>query len=149
MRRTIIKITLFLFITLAALADYRMVTIYNGHLMLSNFDKRDTWSEVYQLIPNVMKAERYDPVNASIVSGEGAFDYYIVLYTHSNLYNVRARENDLIRVEHLLANERITIMPHDPVELWFYGLLYMLIILFPIMRTVDHYEQNQGDRIDG
>lgn len=145
MRRTVIKIVLFLIITLLALYDYRLVTIYNNRLMLSNFDKRDTWSEVYQLIPNVTKAETYDPAHGKKESGTDVFDYYIVLYTHSNLYNVRARETDLMRVEHLLANERITIVWHDPVELWFYGLLYVLIIVFPIMRTEDAYQHNQGD----
>jgi len=149
MRRIVIKTVFFLLITTALLWDYRLVTIHNSRLMLSNFDKRDTWSEVYQIVPAVTKAEVYDPIGNN-TRGDETFDFNLVLYTHANLYNVRATDNDLERVGQLLANERIRIESHDPVELWFYGLLYMLVIIFPIMRTADTYDnQTQGDKNDG
>ena len=101
--------------------------------MLANFDKRSSWSEVYDILSDVRTAEIYKkPYN----NKSNEYDYYVVFYTNSNLYNIKASELDLERVESMLRVEQVSIVEVEPVDLWFYGLLYVMVIVFPIMRKV-------------
>ena len=137
MMKIFIKIVLFLVITLVMLSNYRVFTIHEGKVLLSNFDIKNTWSEIYALTEHVEKAEYYVSLYELRSREDLDFDYYIVLYTSSNLYNIKATELDVERVNRLLVNEQVEMELVEPVELWFYGLLYLMVIMFPIMRKVE------------
>ena len=135
MRLLIIKTLLFILITTVALFNYRILTIHNNRLLLANFDQRYTWNEVIDLIPEVQAVEVYETRGANRNNSD--YEYYIVFYTKHNLYNVKATEDDLIKVGNLLRLQQVRAVEIDPVELWFYGLLYLLIFTFPIMRKIE------------
>jgi len=129
------KIILFIFLTLVALFNYRILTLHNNRLLLANFDQRYTWTEVIDLIPNVQAVEVYE--NRGVNRKNTDYEYYIVFYTSHNLYNVKATEEDLVKVGNLLRLQQVKPVLVDPVEIWFYGLIYVLIFTFPIMRKVE------------
>jgi nicotinamide mononucleotide adenylyltransferase len=135
MRLLMIKIFLFILITTVALFNYRILTIHNNRLLLANFDQRYTWNEVIDLIPEVQAVEVYETRGTNRNNSD--YEYYIVFYTKHNLYNVKATEADLIKVGNLLRLQQVRAVEIDPVELWFYGLLYLLIFTFPIMRKIE------------
>ncbi len=134
MRKLLIKTLCFVVITLAFLFDYRILQVKENRVMLANFDKRSSWSEVYDILSDVRTAEIYKkPYNTK----SNEYDYYVVFYTNSNLYNIKASELDLERVENMLRVEQVSVVEVEPVDLWFYGLLYVMVIVFPIMRKVE------------
>ena len=137
MVKLVIKTLLFIVITLAILFNYRFFTIHEGKVLVANYDKKDTWSEIYELTSQVNQAEYYvKPGEISFTEGV-EYDYIVVLYTNYNLYNIKATEFDIERVERLLINEQVDMVEIHPVALWFYGLLYVLVIMFPLMRKVE------------
>jgi len=102
--------------------------------MLANFDKRSSWDEVYDVLGDVRNAEIY---RKPYKMNRSDYDYYVVFYTNYNLYNIKASELDLERVENMLRVEQVSVVEVNPVDLWFYGLLYVMVIVFPIMRKVE------------
>ena len=137
MRRLIIKSILFVLITLLALFNYRIITIYNYRLMIANTDQRESWSEIFNVIPDTKKAEYYEPPYELRPRESLEYEYYVVLYTNKRLYNIRATEFDIERLTRLLDNEQVLLLEHEPVALWFYGLLYVVVIIFPLMRKIE------------
>jgi hypothetical protein len=135
MKLLIVKTILFILITTVALFNYRILSIHNNRLLLANFDQRYTWNEIIDLIPDVQNVEVYEPRGVNRNSND--YEYYIVFYTNHNLYNVKATEADLVKVGNLLRLQQVRPVEIDPVELWFYGLLYLLIFTFPIMRKIE------------
>lgn len=133
MKKLLIKTLCFVVITLAFLFDYRILHVKEDKVLIANFDKRSSWSEVYDILSDVRAAEIYEkPYN----NKSNEYDYYVVFYTNSNLYNIKASELDLERVESMLRVEQVSVVEVEPVDLWFYGLMYVMVIVFPIMRKV-------------
>ena len=129
------KIFFFVVITCALLFDYEMIQLKENRILLANFDRKVTWNEVYDVLGDASSTEVYrKPYKMSRDSND--YEYYVVFYTNSNLYNIKASELDLDRVENMLRVEQVEMLEVSPVSLGFYGLLYVMVILFPIMMKV-------------
>ena len=137
MVKLVIKTLLFIVITLAILFNYRFFTIHEGKILVANYDKKETWSEIYELTSDVNQAEYYAQSGGLAGNTNESYDYIIVLYTNFNLYNIKATQFDIERVERLLINEQVELVEIQPLALWFYGLLYVLVVMFPIMRKME------------
>jgi hypothetical protein len=107
MRKVIIKTVIAFLITLLLLFNLRFIAIYNQRFMIANFDKRETWSEIFNIIPEVRKAEYFEPPYEIRSEELLTYEYYLVLYTKYNLYTVHATDFDLERVERLLSHEQV------------------------------------------
>ncbi|MBE0700924.1 MAG: hypothetical protein IH571_04490, partial [Acholeplasmataceae bacterium] len=118
MRKIIIKTILFFLITCILLINYRFIAVFNGRLMIANTDKKSSWSEIFQVIEDVEMAEYYEPPYEIKRSDQMDYDYYLVLYTHRHVYNVKATEFDIERIQRLLVNEQVVLLEHEPLELW-------------------------------
>jgi len=137
MKRLAIKTILFIVVTLVMLINYRFFTIHEDKFMVANMDKKETWSEIFELTSEVKEAEYYiSPGEVSFVDVND-FDYILVLYTDTGLYNIKATEYDVERVELLLNEDQIEIIQVKPLAFWVYGLIYMGIIIFPIIKKVE------------
>ncbi|MBU1142537.1 MAG: hypothetical protein KKH92_02710 [Firmicutes bacterium] len=134
MKKLLIKSLCFVVITLTLLFDYRILQVKENRVMLANFDKRSSWNEVYDVLGDVRNAEIY---RKPYKMNRSDYDYYVVFYTNYNLYNIKASELDLERVENMLRVEQVEVVEVKPIDLWFYGLLYVMVIVFPIMRKVE------------
>ena len=133
MKKLLVKSLCFVVITLTLLFDYRILQVKENRVMLANFDKRSSWNEVYDVLGDVRNAEIY---RKPYKMNRSDYDYYVVFYTNYNLYNIKASELDLERVENMLRVEQVEVVEVNPVDLWFYGLLYVMVIVFPIMRKI-------------
>ena len=137
MKRRAIKTILIIVVTLVMLINYRFFTIHEDKFMVANMDKKETWSEIFELTSEVNQAEIYvSPGEVSFVDVND-FDYILVLYTDMGLYNIKATEYDVERVELLLNEDQIEIIEVKPLAFWVYGLIYMGIIIFPIIKKVE------------
>ena len=134
MKKLLIKSLCFVVITLTLLFDYRILDVSENRVLLANFDKRSSWNEVYDVLSDVNSAEIY---RKPYKMNRSDYDYYVVFYTNSNLYNIKASALDLERVENVLRVEQVSVVEVNPVDLWFYGLLYVMALVFPIMRKVE------------
>ncbi|MDO9629329.1 MAG: hypothetical protein Q7I99_05450 [Acholeplasmataceae bacterium] len=136
MKKLLVKIFFFVVITCTLLFDYRIVQFRDNKILVANFDKKVTWNEVYDVLGDARSAEIYrKPYKMN--RGQENYEYYVIFYTSSNLYNIKASEIDLDRVENMLRVEQVEMVEVSPVDLWFYGLLYVMVIVFPIMRKVE------------
>lgn len=137
MKKLAIKTILFIIITLVVLINYRFFTIHEDKFMVANMDKKETWSEIFDLTSEVKEAEFYvSPGEISLVDVND-YDYILVLYTDTGLYNIKATEYDVERVELLLNDRQVEIIEIKPLAFWVYGLVYLGVIIFPIMRKVE------------
>jgi len=137
MKKLLVKIFFFVVITCTLLFDYRLIQFKENRILLANFDRKVTWNEVYDVLGDASSAEVYrKPYKMS--RGSKDYEYYVVFYTSSNLYNIKASELDLDRVENMLRVEQVEMVEVSPVSLGFYGLLYVMVIVFPIMRKIEN-----------
>jgi hypothetical protein len=60
-----------------------------------------------------------------------------VIYLNENLYNVKANSLELERINSLVSQKAIEVVEVKPLDAWFYGLLVVLVIVFPVMRKKD------------
>ena len=87
MKKLVIKIILFITITLTILFNYRFFTIHEGKILVANYDKKETWSEVYELTSDVNQAEYYEKPGAFNPDEAFDYDYIIVVHYQSNLHS--------------------------------------------------------------
>lgn len=132
MRRLIIKIILFLVILNVALFDYRLLSIKDGKLLVANWHQITSWQEVEESVIDLEKAEVYP----TRISRRGHSDetHYLVLYMDNTFYNIKATDLEIERIKNLMNREQVDIVEVEPLDAWFYGLLVVLLIVFPVMR---------------
>ena len=134
MRKFMIKMGIFIIISTYALFDYRMLSFQNNRLLIANWHQVSTWSEVESLVVDANQAEVY-PSRA--VRRSNSYDQkYVVIYLDNNFYNIKATDLEMARIEKLMAREQIDVVAIEPLDAWFYGLLVVLLIVFPVMRKV-------------
>lgn len=132
MRLVLIKIGIFIVIVTAALFDYRMLSFKNGRLLLANWHQLSSWSEVEDIVVDVNKAEVYP---SRVVRRSNSTDeHYLVIYLDNNFYNIKATDLEMARITKLMDREQVEVVEVEPVDAWFYGLLVVLLIVFPVMR---------------
>ena len=132
MRKFMIKMGIFIIISTYALFDYRMLSFQNNRLLIANWHQVSTWSEVESLVVDANQAEVY-PSRA--VRRSNSYDQkYVVIYLDNNFYNIKATDLEMARIEKLMAREQIDVVAIEPLDAWFYGLLVVLLIIFPVMR---------------
>lgn len=132
MKKTIIKIVLFFVILTIAFFDYRLLSFQNNRLLIANWHQVDSWSDIEQSFSDVDKVEVYP----SRVSRRNRSDNvsYVVIYDGTSFYNIKASELELHRIEQLVRLEQVELVEIVPLDAWFYGLLVVLLIIFPVMR---------------
>jgi hypothetical protein len=137
MRLKIIKIVLFFVITTIALIDYRMLTIKDGKLLVANWHQVSSWAEIESSLERIEGIEVYPSrvVRRSRVDDE----HYVVIYMDQNFYNIKANDIELDRINSLVSQKAIEVVEVEPVDAWFYGLLVVLLIVFPVMRKEEKY----------
>jgi len=132
MRLVIMKVILFLAIVTIALFDYRMMTIKDGRLLIANWHQISSWSEIEESVIHIEQAEVYP---SRISKRHQSNDVtYLVIYMDNHFYNIKATDLEMARITNLMEREQVEIMEVKPVETWFYGLLVVLLIVFPVMR---------------
>ena len=132
MRKFMIKMGIFMIITTAALFDYRMLSFQNNRLLIANWHQVSTWNEVERLVVDANQAEVYP---SRVVRRSNSLDeHYVVIYLDNNFYNIKASDLEMERIEKLMAREQIDVVEIEPLDAWFYGLLVVLLIVFPVMR---------------
>ncbi len=137
MRKFMIKMGIFIIISTYALFDYRMLSFQNNRLLIANWHQVSTWSEVESLVVDANQAEVY-PSRA--VRRSNSYDQkYVVIYLDNNFYNIKATDLEMARIEKLMAREQIDVVAIEPLDAWFYGLLVVLLIIFPVMRKEESY----------
>ena len=135
MRLVLIKIGIFIVIVTAALFDYRMLSFKNGRLLLANWHQLSSWSEVEDIVVDVNKAEVFP---SRVVRRSNSTDeHYLVIYLDNNFYNIKATDLEMARITKLMDREQVEVVEVEPVDAWFYGLLVVLLIVFPVMRKVE------------
>jgi hypothetical protein len=132
MRLKMIKFVLFVIILSVALFDYRMITIKDGRVLVANWHQVSSWSEIEGSLNDIEGVEVYPSrvVRRSRVEHE----HYVVIYLNENLYNVKANSLELERINSLVSQKAIEVVEVEPIDAWFYGLLVVLVIVFPVMR---------------
>lgn len=132
MKKTIINIVLFFVILTIAFFDYRLLSFQNNRLLIANWHQVDSWSDIEQSFSDVDKVEVYP----SRVSRRNRSDNvsYVVIYDGTSFYNIKASELELHRIEQLVRLEQVELVEIVPLDAWFYGLLVVLLIIFPVMR---------------
>lgn len=132
MRKFMIKMGIFIIISTYALFDYRMLSFQNNRLLIANWHQVSTWSEVESLVVDANQAEVYP---SRVVRRSNSYDQkYVVIYLDNNFYNIKATDLEMARIEKLMAREQIDVVAIEPLDAWFYGLLVVLLIIFPVMR---------------
>ena len=132
MRKFMIKMGIFMIITTIALFDYRILSFQNNRLLIANWHQVSTWSEVESLVVDANQAEVYP---SRVVRRSNSYDQkYVVIYLDNNFYNIKATDLEMARIEKLMAREQIDVVAIEPLDAWFYGLLVVLLIIFPVMR---------------
>lgn len=127
-----IKMGIFIIISTYALFDYRMLSFQNNRLLIANWHQVSTWSEVESLVVDANQAEVYP---SRVVRRSNSYDQkYVVIYLDNNFYNIKATDLEMARIEKLMAREQIDVVAIEPLDAWFYGLLVVLLIIFPVMR---------------
>ena len=135
MRLVLIKIGIFIVIVTAALFDYRMLSFKNGRLLLANWHQLSSWSEVEDIVVDVNKAEVFP---SRVVRRSNSTDeHYLVIYLDNNFYNIKATDLEMARITKLMDREQVEVVEVEPVDAWFYGLLVVLLVVFPLMRKKD------------
>lgn len=136
MRLKLIKIGLFFVILTIALMDYRMVTIQDGKLMVANWHQVSSWTEIESSLNHIQGVEVYP---SRVVRRSNSDDmHYVVIYMNQNLYNVKANDIELQRMNTLVNQKAMEIVEVKPLDAWFYGLLVVLVVVFPVMRKEVH-----------
>lgn len=135
MRKLMIKIGIFIVILTLALFDYRMLSFKNGRLLLANWHQVSSWSEVEDLMVDVNKAEVYP--SRVVRRSNSIEEHYLVIYLDNNFYNIKATDLEIARITRLMDREQVEVVEVEPLDAWFYGLLVVLLIVFPVMRKVE------------
>lgn len=132
MKKIIIKIVIFFVILTIAFFDYRLLSFKQNRLLVANWHQVESWSEIEQSFSDVDKVE----VFPSRLSQRNRSDkvHFVVIYDGSSFYNVKASELELHRIEQLVRLEQVEMVEINPLDAWFYGLLVVLLIMFPVMR---------------
>jgi hypothetical protein len=132
MRLVIVKIVIFIMILTIALVDYRMLTFKDGKVMVANWHQLSSWSEIEESVLEIDKAEMYP---SRVVRRSSSNDeHYLVIYMNESFYNIKATDLEMARISNLMAREQVEIVELKPVDVGFYGLLVVLLIVFPVMR---------------
>jgi hypothetical protein len=132
MRLVILKVIVFIIILTIALFDYRMLTFKDGKVMVANWNQLSSWSEVEESVLEMDKAEVYP--SRVVRRSNRADEHYLVIYMNESFYNIKATDLEMARISNLMAREQIEIIEVKPVDVWFYGILVVLLIVFPVMR---------------
>ena len=135
MRLVFIKIGIFIVIVTAALFDYRMLSFKNGRLLLANWHQLSSWSEVEDIVVDVNKAEVFP--SRVVRRSNSNEEHYLVIYLDNNFYNIKATDLEMARITKLMDREQVEVVEVEPIDAWFYGLLVVLLIVFPVMRKVE------------
>lgn len=132
MRLVILKVIVFIIILTIALFDYRMLTFKDGKVMVANWNQLSSWSEVEESVLEMDKAEVYP---SRVVRRSNREDeHYLVIYMNESFYNIKATDLEMARISNLMAREQIEVIEVKPVDVWFYGILVVLLVVFPVMR---------------
>lgn len=135
MRKIMIKLGIFIVITTIALFDYRMLSFQNNRLLVANWHQVSTWSEVESLVVDANQAEIYP--SRGVRRSNSNEKHYVVIYLDNNFYNIKATDLEMARIEKLMAREQVDVVAIEPLDAWFYGLLVVLLIIFPVMKKSD------------
>ncbi|HAX03004.1 MAG: hypothetical protein A2Y45_06185 [Tenericutes bacterium GWC2_34_14] len=132
MRLVIAKVVIFIFILTIALVDYRMLTFKDGKVMVANWHQLSSWSEVEDAVLDIDKAEVYP--SRVVRRSNSSDEHYLVIYMNESFYNIKATDLEMARISNLMAREQVEIIEVKPVDVWFYGMLVVLLVVFPVMR---------------
>ena len=136
MRLVIIKVILFFVIVTVALFDYRLLTFKNGKILVANWNQVESWKEIEQSVFEIDKAEVY-PSRFAKRSNRHEEEKYLVLYLDNTFYNVKVTDLEMDRITQLMQREQVEVVEVEPVQAGFYGLLIVLLIVFPVMRKIE------------
>jgi|GEM_PF-1772716 len=133
MRLVIIKVVLFFVIVTIALFDYRLLTWKDGKILVANWNQVESWSQIEESVFEIDKAEVY-PSRFSRRSHRNQEEKYLVLYLNNTFYNVKVTDLEMDRITQLMQREQVEVVEIEPVQAGFYGLLVVLLIVFPVMK---------------
>lgn len=136
MRLVIMKVILFFVIVTVALFDYRLLTYKEGKILIANWNQVDSWADIEQSVFEIDKAEVY-PSRFSKRSNRNQEEKYLVLYLDNTFYNVKVTDLEMDRITQLMQREQVEVVEIEPVQAGFYGLLVVLLIVFPVMRKIE------------
>lgn len=136
MRLVIMKVIIFFVIVTVALFDYRLLTYKEGKILIANWNQVDSWADIEQSVFEIDKAEVY-PSRFAKRSNRNQEEKYLVLYLENTFYNVKVTDLEMDRITQLMQREQVEVVEIEPVQAGFYGLLVVLLIVFPVMRKVD------------
>ena len=136
MRKFIIKMVIFLMIVTVAFFDYRLISMKDGKILFANWHRLTSWSEVQDQVVDASLAEIYPSRISRRSQGQDEI-HHLVIYTNNHFYNIKANDLELERITQLMRIEQVEVVEIMPVEAWFYGLLVVLLIVFPVMRKVE------------
>ena len=109
-----------------------LLSFKDNRLLIANWHQVESWSDIEQSFSDVDKVEVYP----SRISRRHRSDQvsYVVIYDGTSFYNIKASELELHRIEQLVRLEQVEMVEIVPLDAWFYGLLVVLLIIFPVMR---------------